>query len=303
MSDSPTGPFVGSVVVPGKAIIAGTINGNVTIRQEGPISSARGKRRDQRRHIWGKLKDGRKAIWVAELEGDDSGDTHRTILIDSLLEHLKANVDILDAGIELKAGSSGDRSNDLAKAHLAAQTILKDRKGDLLIWGSALSIHGIGLLRLHFSSLALNEVPAQYVVFSELIPKREIATALAAVSAALAITPRAFLRQLEEAQPKQSNPIVPNWWDLAGAALFEVPKHVGWAVNELGKNAEWLANGALHNLEAAVAQASQFSGDSVGKIGGASGAALNEAANAGWKLLSLSAQESTNTLPSSPDTP
>jgi hypothetical protein len=303
MGDSPTDPLVEGLVVSGKAVIAGTINGNVTIRPERPIPSAAKRLGDQRSHSWGKVKDGRRAIWVAELEGDDLSDTHRTILVDSLLEHLHANVDILHAGIELKAGTSGNRSEDLTKAHLAAQALLEDHKGDLVVWGSILSIHGIALLRLHFSSIALSEAPTQYVVFSELVPKREIATALAAVSSALAITPNAFLRQLGEPTPPLSDLAASNWWDQATAVLFEVPKHVGWAASELGKNAEWLATGVLQNLGAAVAQASQLSGDAVGVIGGASGAALNEAAKAGWNLLSLNAQESTNTFSSSPDTP
>ena len=109
--------------------------------------------RNRRKHVHGKTKPGRIAIYIAELEGDERNGQHRTNVVRSLKRELGDLVQILRAGIELKAEESGNPADDAAAANRRAQRYLRKKGGDLLIWGRVIK-GAIGVIELRFSSAA-----------------------------------------------------------------------------------------------------------------------------------------------------
>jgi hypothetical protein len=97
------------------------------------------KWRNRRRHVQGKVTPGMVAIYVAELEGDDKRGTHRTNIVQTLKLELGAAVQILRAGIEVRAEEAGDVAEEAVAGNRRAQAFLKTRHGDLLIWGRPLA--------------------------------------------------------------------------------------------------------------------------------------------------------------------
>jgi hypothetical protein len=229
--------------------------------------------RNRRRRVWGKVRSGTKAIWVAMIKGDDSEDTHRTNIIDSLREQLRENVDVLRAGIVIDTKISGNSVEDLTKAHQIVRDLFVKNGGDLVIWGKVLSSNPV-VLRLNFSTPNVNAPPIRIELDKKLLLEN-FASALVAVCAALTIDPTTFFRQMEAANP---NPL-DYAWQLA---------------NQATQGLAWLAQGTLLNIGAVVSQALQISGNVAGQVGASSGAVLNEAAATGWKLLTQAAQSSSH---------
>jgi len=94
--------------------------------------------RNRRKHAQGKVQPGKVAIWVAELEGDGKQGAHRTNIVQTLKRELGASVQILRAGIELRAEEAGDAADEASAANRKAQGYLSKHKGDLMIWGQVL---------------------------------------------------------------------------------------------------------------------------------------------------------------------
>jgi tetratricopeptide (TPR) repeat protein len=94
--------------------------------------------RNRRKHVQGKVQQGKVAIWVAELEGDGRQGAHRTNIAQTLKRELGASVQILRAGIELRADEAGDAADEASTANRKAQGYLSKHKGDLMIWGQVL---------------------------------------------------------------------------------------------------------------------------------------------------------------------
>jgi tetratricopeptide (TPR) repeat protein len=147
---------------------------------------------DRRRHPDGKPKPGNVAIYVAELEGDDKNGLHRTRIVRSLEEHLGKSVQLLRAGIPLRAQEKGNPEDDARAANRKGLKFLNLRKhkGDLLIWGQVLDEKK--LVELRFISHAHDGTKPMPHTFTEkllLAPDfgPELAAALAAIAAQLAL--------------------------------------------------------------------------------------------------------------------
>lgn len=218
---------------------------------------------NRRKHVWGKVRSGTKAIWIAEIQGDIS-DTQRTNIIDSLRENLQEKVDVLRAGIELKLEISGNANDDYFQPHVAAQNLLHEHRGDLVVWGKVVSMAEGVVLHLYFSAEALGEPLNRRVELDRLQHMKGLSDALAAVCVAMAVNPAAFLRRLEN-EPAPQEPL---------QLFVQVAQGVGWWTNEAMKNIAWLGT-----------QAVQLSG----QIGQTSVTSLNQAAVAAWSLLGESA--------------
>ena len=271
---------------PDAALAEGDFQGNFIVQQGAEPAQP------ERIHAWGGITEGRPTVWVAEIEGDDGGDTHRSILMDSLCAHLGNSVDILRAGTEFREEIAGDAAKSAANAHLAAQMLLQDREGNLVVWGKVVMIQSVAYLRLHFSSRALAKARARYIALSELVPTNERASAFAAITAALALNADAFDKEISDYDPNTPVP----------AATGDAPTlldHVQWWWSEAQRNAGWVAQATLDSVGAVVAQALQMSGATAGQLGEASGALLNKAGKLGWDLLSQNAPAAEN-LPSPP---
>jgi tetratricopeptide (TPR) repeat protein len=148
--------------------------------------------RDRRRHPDGKPKPGKVAIYVAELKGDDKEGSHRNHILLSLRRELGASVQVLRAGIELRAQEKGNPDDDALAANRKGQKYLNHKKyeGDLLIWGQILQESK--LVELRFTSRAHDSAEQKRFTFTEkmhLAPDfgPELAAALAAIAAQLAL--------------------------------------------------------------------------------------------------------------------
>jgi tetratricopeptide (TPR) repeat protein len=148
--------------------------------------------RDRRRHPDGKPKPGKAAIYVAELKGDDREGSHRNHILLSLRQQLSDSVQVLRAGIELRAQEKGNPEDDARAANRKGQRYLNHKKyqGDLLIWGQILQ--DSKLVELRFTSRAHDAAEQKRFAFTEkllLAPDfgPELAAALAAIAAQMAL--------------------------------------------------------------------------------------------------------------------
>jgi tetratricopeptide (TPR) repeat protein len=148
--------------------------------------------RERRRHPDGTPKPGKVAIYVAELKGDDKEGSHRNHILLSLRRELSDSVQVLRAGIELRAQEKGNPEDDARAANRKGQRYLNHKKyeGDLLIWGQVLQ--DSKLVELRFTSPAHNAVEQKRITLTEkmlLAPDfgPELAAALAAIAAQLAL--------------------------------------------------------------------------------------------------------------------
>jgi hypothetical protein len=96
------------------------------------------KWRNRRRHVQGKVRPGKVAIWVAELQGDGKNGEHRTNIVQTLKQELGGPVQILRAAIELRSEETGEVAEEAVAANRKAQAFLRRHKGDLLVWGQVL---------------------------------------------------------------------------------------------------------------------------------------------------------------------
>jgi tetratricopeptide (TPR) repeat protein len=145
--------------------------------------------RERRRHPDGKPKQGKVAIYVAELKGEKEN-LNRDRIVRSLQEQLGQSVEVLLAGIELPAQQTGNPDDDVCAANLKGRSYLKKHKGDLLIWGKILPESK--LVELRFTSPAHNAAEVKSYNFTENMLLEpgfgpELATALAVIAAQLAL--------------------------------------------------------------------------------------------------------------------
>ena len=147
---------------------------------------------DRRRHPDGKPKPGKVAIHVAEIKGDDRDRSHRNHILLSLRRELGASVQVLRAGIELRADEKGNPEDDAGTANRKGIRFLSlgKHKGDLLIWGQILQ--DSKLVELRFTSRAHDAAEQKRFTFTDnmlLAPDfgPELVTALAAIAAQLAL--------------------------------------------------------------------------------------------------------------------
>ena len=148
--------------------------------------------RERRRHPDGKPRPGMVAIYVAELKDDDKLGSHRNHILFSLKQQLGASVQLLRAGIELRAQEKGNPEDDAHTANHKGQRYLNHKKyqGDLLIWGQILQ--DSKLVELRFTSRVHDAAEQKRFNFTEkmlLTPDfgPELAVALAAIAAQLAL--------------------------------------------------------------------------------------------------------------------
>src|ERR1035437_804757 len=148
--------------------------------------------RDHRRHPDGKPTPGKVAIYVAELKGDDKQGSHRNHILLSLRRELGVSVQVLRAGIELRAQEKGNPEDDALAANRKGQKYLNHKKyeGDLLIWGQILQ--DSKLVELRFTSHAHDAAEQKRFTFTEKMLLEpgfgpELAAALAAIAAQLAL--------------------------------------------------------------------------------------------------------------------
>jgi tetratricopeptide (TPR) repeat protein len=149
--------------------------------------------RERQRHPDGKPKPGKVAIYVAELKGDDKQGSHRNHILLTLRQHLGISVQVLRAGIELRAEEKGNPEDDSSAANMKGQRYLNlsKHRGDLLIWGQILQESK--LVELRFTSAAHDGAEQMRFTFAEkmlLAPDfgPELATALAAIAAQLVLS-------------------------------------------------------------------------------------------------------------------
>jgi tetratricopeptide (TPR) repeat protein len=151
--------------------------------------------RERRRHPDGNPKPGKVVIYIAELRGDDNKGSHRNHILLSLKQHLGMAVQVLRAGIELRAQEKGNPDDDALAANKKGQKYLNlaKHKGDLLIWGQILQESK--LVELRFTSAVHDGADQKRFTFAEtmlLAPDfgPEMAAALAAIAAEIVVPAR-----------------------------------------------------------------------------------------------------------------
>ena len=149
--------------------------------------------RDRRRHPDGKPTPGRVVIYVAELQGDDKLGSHRNHVLLTLRQQLGATVQVLRAGIELRAEETGNPEDDARSANRKGRRYLNPRKhnGDLLVWGQI--IQDSKLVELRFTSAAHDGAEQKRFTFADKMLLAsdfgpELATALAAIAGQLVLS-------------------------------------------------------------------------------------------------------------------
>jgi tetratricopeptide (TPR) repeat protein len=93
----------------------------------------------RRRHATAKAKGDRLSIYVAQFDGDDEQGALQRSVIDTIRRELGRDaVEVVPAGILLRLRQAGLSDDDaILAAARQGQTLLRRKRGDLLIWGHA----------------------------------------------------------------------------------------------------------------------------------------------------------------------
>jgi hypothetical protein len=108
--------------------------------------------RSRRRHVQGRVNPGKAVIRVAELERDGKKGEHRTNIVHTLKQELGESVQVLRAGVELRAEEAGDATEEAVGANRTAQAFLQRHKGSDDLGKGAESAAGV--IELRFASTA-----------------------------------------------------------------------------------------------------------------------------------------------------
>lgn len=256
--------------------------------------------------MWGKAQPQRKALWIAEIGGDDKDGSYRTNVIVSLRDELRNEVDVLRAGVQLGLKETGAANEDFNEADKKAKDILEKRGGDLVIWGKVLKANQV-VLWLYFSTRTLRVPANKRLKLDDLQQVPELPKALAAVAAGLVM--KRFQPPPLAASQTTGTLAVPSVQTTSVSDQpFPDPAHqlwegFWWIVGETQKNVAGVAGITIQTIADGATQALQTLGPLANAISQASGTmgvtppqaaqdALGEAARAGWALLA--AQESNN---------
>jgi len=145
-----------------------------------------------------KARGDRISIYVAKLGDDKESESTRTAVMESIYKELdKSIVEILPAGIQLRPTPGVSEDEAARKPAKKARALLRDKGGDLLIWGLLHNLGGKLQVELHFTPAGEGLAGAERKIFgfgekltldADFGPEMGAAlSAIAAVSAAPAV--------------------------------------------------------------------------------------------------------------------